>query len=178
MLANVGVPMIFPQLFLMVFAFVPVVVIEALLVRKAMGLNIRSALWDVAVANLWTTLLGVPLAWIFTLVVEMVGIVVVGTVGGAALDENTPVGMLASVALHAAWIEPDEQHMIWMIPAAATFLLVPCFLVSLFIERLVLAHRWAGRDRKSVYSAVLRANVWSYVFLFVAGSVWTIFGFK
>jgi len=172
-LANVGVPMIFPQFILIVFAFAPVVVIEALLVRKAMGLTIRSALKDVAVANLWTTLLGVPLAWIFMLIVELVG-----TSGGTALGMSTPARMLASVTLQAAWLVPYEQHLVWMIPAAATFLLVPCFVVSLVIERWVLARRWANRDRKAVFSAVLRANVGSYVFLFVAGSVWTIISFK
>ncbi len=172
-LANVGVPMIFPQFILMVFAFVPVVVIEALLVRKTMGLTIRGALTDVAIANLWTTLLGVPLAWIVMLVIELVG-----TAGGTALGMNTPAQMLASVTLQAAWLVPYEQYLVWMIPAAATFLLLPCFVVSLVIERRVLTRRWVGRDRKAVFSAVFRANVWSYVFLFVAGSVWTIISFK
>ncbi len=172
-LANVGVPMIFPQFILMAFAFVPVVVIEALLVRRAMGLTIRSALKDVAIANLWTTLLGVPLAWIIMFIIELVG-----TSGGTALGMNTPARMLASVTLQAAWLVPYEQHLVWMVPAAATFLLVPCFLISLVIERWVLVRRWSDRDRKAVFSAVLRANVWSYLFLFLAGSLWTGIGFK
>ena len=171
-LANVGVPMIFPQLMLMALAFAPVVLVEALLVRKAMGLTFGRALRDVAVANLWTTVLGVPLAWAFMFILELIG------TGGAALAVDSPARLLVAVTSQAAWLGPYEGHLVWMVPAAATVLLLPCFVASLLIERWVLSRRWADRDRKAVFGAVLRANVWSYVFLFLAGSLWTGISFK
>ncbi len=168
-LANMGVPMIFPQAFLMSIAFLPVVLIEAVLVRKAMALSLRTALKDVAIANLWTTLLGVPVAWLSMLLIELFS-----TTGGTALGMDTPIKMLTSVTLQAAWLVPYEDHLFWMIPAAATALLIPCFIASLGIECWVLARRWSDRGRAAVFSAVLRANVWSYIFLFSAGSLWTV----
>ncbi len=160
--------MIFPQVILMTFAFLPVVLIEAALVRKPIGLSFGRALKDVSIANLWTTLLGVPLAWGIMFVLEMAS-----PSGASALGMSTPARMLAAVTLQAAWLLPYEGHLVWMIPAAATVLLIPSFLISLIIERGVLVRRWPERDRSTVFSAVLRANVWSYLFLFVLGSLWT-----
>src|SRR6185503_16378831 len=123
--ANVGVPMIFPQMFLMGIAFLPVVFIESAIVRKPMGIRYPKALWDVGLANLCTTILGVPFAWGAMFVLDLLS-----TSGGRALGIDTPIQKLAAVTLQAAWLVPYETHLRWMIPAAATVLLVPCFLMS------------------------------------------------
>jgi hypothetical protein len=167
-LANVGVPMIFPQVVLMAFALVPVVLIESAFVRKPMGIPIHRVFLDVGLANVCTTILGVPLAWGVMLGLHML------TTGGYALGMDTPAQMLAAVTLQAAWLIPYEDQLFWMIPAAATVLLIPCFLVSVLIERWVLVRRWRNHERRAVFSAVLRANVWSYLFLFIAGSLWLV----
>ena len=100
------------------------------------------------------------------------------TSGGRALGIDTPIQKLGAVTLQAAWLVPYETHLRWMIPAAATVLLVPCFLMSLLIERWVLVRCWAEKDRSAVFSTVLHANVWSYLFLFLAGSLWTVINLK
>jgi hypothetical protein len=164
-LANIGVPMLFPQFILMGIAFVPVVLIESLLVHRTVSLTFSRAVKDVAVANLWTTLLGVPLAWLVMLVLGMV------TTGGYALGLDSPAKMLAAVSLQAAWLIPYEEHLFWMIPCAATVLLIPCFVLSVIIERFVLVRRWKETDRRLVFLTVLRANIWSYIFLLVVGSL-------
>ena len=166
--ANIGVPMLFPQVILMGIAFVPVVLIESFVVRHTVSLTLPQAVKDVAIANLWTTLLGVPLAW---LVMLLLGIV---TTRGYALGLDSPAKMLAAVTLQAAWLIPYEENFFWMIPCAATVLLIPCFVLSVMIERFVLARRWKEVDRRLVFSTVLRANTWSYVFLLIAGSLWII----
>lgn len=150
-------------------AFVPVVLLESAIVWKPMGIRFPKALLDVGLANLCTTILGVPLAWGLMFVLELVS-----TSGGTALGMDSPAKMLAAVTLQAAWLVPYESHLAWMIPAAATVLLIPCFLVSLLIEWWVLVYRWAEKDRSSVFSVVFRANVWSYLLLFMAGSSWTV----
>lgn len=165
-LANIGIPMLFPQVILMGIAFVPVVLIESLLVRRTVCLTLPQAVKDVAIANLWTTLLGVPLAWLVMLLLGMV------TTGGHALGVDSPAKMLAAVTLQAAWLIPYEEELFWMIPCAATVLLIPCFVLSVIIEQFVLGRRWKEVERRLVFSTVLRANTWSYIFLLVAGSWW------
>jgi hypothetical protein len=166
--ANIGVPMIVPQVALMGIALLPIVLIETVSVRKTLQLNFWKAIKDTGIANLWTTFLGVPLAWAAMLVLALL------TTGGRALGMNTPVKMLAAVTLQAAWLIPYEEHLFWMIPGAATVLLFPCFLASFYIERFVLLRRWQTFDRKLISSAVFRANAWSYLFLFIAGTLWTV----
>lgn len=169
LLANVGVPMVFPQVILMAVALLPIVLIESTVVRKPMEIPVRRAFWDVGLANVCTTLLGVPLAWGVMLGLHLL------TTGGSALGIDSPAKMLAAVTLQAAWLPPYEDHLSWMIPAAATVLLFPSFVASVFIERWVLVRRWRDHDRRAIFSAVLRANVRSYGFLFAAGSLWLIF---
>lgn len=164
--ANMGVPMIFPQVVLMGIALLPVVLIESVIVRRPMAVPFAKALLDVGLANLSTTFIGVPVAWGVMLGLSLL------TTGGYALGMNTPAQMLAAVTLQAAWLIPHEDHLFWMVPAAAMVLLIPCFLASIVIERWVLARRWPGRERHALFDAVLRANVWSYLFLFAAGSLW------
>lgn len=161
--------MLFPQLILMGIAFIPVVLIESAIVWKPMGIRFPKAVLDVGLANLCTTILGVPFAWGLMFALDLLS-----TSGGTALGMDSPAKMLAAVTLQAAWLVPYEGHLSWMVPAAATVLLIPCFLISLQIERWVLTFRWSEKERSAVFSAVFRANVWSYVFLFVAGSLWTV----
>jgi len=153
-------------------AVLPVVLIESAIVHKPMSIPVRRVFLDVGVANVCTTILGVPLAWGVMLGLHML------TTGGSALGMDTPAKMLAAVTLQAAWLIPYEDHLFWMIPAAATVLLIPCFWASVIIERWVLVRRWRDHERRAVFSAVFRANVWSYLFLFAAGSLWLVFSVR
>jgi len=166
LIANIGVPMIFPQFILMVIAFVPVVLVEALVVRRILHTRLGPAVCDTALANLVTTLLGVPLAWGLMLGLELV------TTGGTAWGLATPATRLAAVTLQAAWLIPYEQHLHWMVPAASVVLLIPSFFISIWLERWVLRRRWSERDRPTVNRTVWIANLVSYALLFVAGSIW------
>lgn len=164
--------MVFPQMILMAFALVPVVLIECAIVHKSMGIPMRKAFLGVGLANVSTTILGVPLAWGIVLGLDIL------TTGGYALGMDTPTKMLAAVTLQAAWLIPYEEHLFWMIPAAAMVLLIPCFLLSVVIEFRVLIRLWPEHSRRAVLSAVLRANVWSYLFLLAAGTLWLTFSVR
>ena len=165
-LANVGLPMIFPQFVLMTSALVPVVLVEALVVRRRLRMHFGLAVRDTALANIVTTLLGVPLAWGAMLALQIL------TTGGTAWGIATPATKLASVTLQAAWLIPYEEHLHWMVPAASVVLLIPSFFISVLLERWVLRRLWAGRDRASVNQTVWSANLASYALLFVVGSIW------
>ena len=158
--------MIFPQLVSMAIAFVPVVIIETIFAKRLISLPWKVVAKDVSVANVWTTLVGVPIAWMIMLLVEILA------TRGHAWGMQSPVMMIASVTLQAAWLIPYEEHIFWMVPAALTFLLVPSFFISVWIERWALRRRWQMLDRTLVGTVVLRANLWSYACLFVLGCVW------
>ena len=68
-LADTGVPMIFVQWPLMICALIPVIAIEALVMRKRLVLTYARAFAGAAKA-LVSTLVGVPLAWAIMLAVE------------------------------------------------------------------------------------------------------------
>jgi hypothetical protein len=164
-LANVGIPMIFPQLFLMCIVFVPVVLIESVIAAKSINIPFIRVAKDVSLANLITTIIGVPIAWVFMLFIDGV------FTGGVMYKLNNLTEQILAVTLQAAWLAPYEGQLRWMIPAAATVLLIPSFIVSLIIEYLILAIRWKDKDRSAVFQVVLRANIWSYLCLFVVGCI-------
>jgi hypothetical protein len=59
-LANVTVPILFPQPLLMLVALLPIVVVETLALRRRLGVDYR----QVFAANLVSTLFGIPLAFL------------------------------------------------------------------------------------------------------------------
>jgi hypothetical protein len=69
-LADTGVPMIFVQWPLMLFALVPVIAIETEVVRRQLSLPYGKALIGAVKANILSTLVGVPLAWAVMLALE------------------------------------------------------------------------------------------------------------
>ena len=52
-LANVGVPMIIPQMTLMGFALLPIVIIETFIISKHINLPLPKILLDVGIANIY-----------------------------------------------------------------------------------------------------------------------------
>ena len=172
LLANAGVPMLVIQWPLMAMALVPIVLVEVAVMRRSIAVPYRTAFLNVGLANVASTLVGVPLAWAVMVVIELA--VTVPADGIGFPSSLPPAAAAAAFLVQVAWLSPDPHYLYWMIPAAATILLVPCFFASVPIERWVLAWRWQTVDRAQVRAAVLWANVWSYALLLVAGSIWTL----
>lgn len=165
--ANIGIPMIFPQVILMALALIPIVAVESWIIGRRLGTSQRETVGKVFAANLVTTIIGVPIAWGL-----MVGLIL-ATDGGQVFGlTKGPIGSVIGFMINAAWLSPHEDHLFWMIPAAATILLIPSFLISVPLERLVVKSFWSERDAGEIKGAVLMANVWSYVMLFLLGCGW------
>lgn len=163
--ANVGVPMIVVELPVMALALIPIVLLEAViyvrLSHTTWSLAWRGSWW----ANVASTFVGIPVAWFVQVVVQML----IG--GGSAWGIESPGDRLAAVTLQSAWLVPYEKDLSWMIPAAAIVLLVPCLLISIFVERFVLLRYWP----ESIYAGLTRniivANLISYL---LVGAFWGI----
>src|SRR5580704_6315483 len=81
-IADAGVPMIVFTLPALLMLLLPVILIEGFLCKKWLGLSTWEAMKSNAVANLASTIVGMPLAWGIMLAVEL---------GGEEVLMHTPV---------------------------------------------------------------------------------------
>jgi hypothetical protein len=176
MFADVGIPMIFVQWPLMFCALIPVIVVEAFLIRRWVSLSHREAFSGIAKANLLSTVVGIPLAWLAMLAVEYAVMLPVSL----AADKwhwklDSPIFQVIGFALTVAWIAPFNAYV--TVPIAAALLLIPCFYASVWIERRVCLWAWSAADPAAVRRGVYLANLASYSVLFVFACIWALFEF-
>ena len=129
--------MIFVELPFLALALIPVVLVEAAVYRWRLSIPWHQSCEGSMRANLWSTFVGVPLSWLAQVVAQ------ISISGGKVWGLDTPLERLAAVTVQSAWLSPPDDYALrWMIPAAALCLLVPCLLVSIAVEQLVLRIRW------------------------------------
>ena len=173
MFADVGIPMIFIQWPLMFFALIPVIGVEGILVRRWVSLSREQAFSGITVANVVSTLIGVPVAWLAMLAVQYAVLLPVDMAAERwHWQLDSPLFEVVGFALSVAWIAPFEAY--WTVPAAAALLLFPSFYVSVWIERRVCLRSWPTADKAAVRRGVYLANVGSYGLLFLLGCGWTV----
>ena len=147
--ADAGVPMLallWPASWI---AFIPVVIIEAWIATRIIGLTWKPALIRSSIANATSTLVGIPLTWGALLIVEL-GL----SGGGRAFGIETLPQKLFAAVVQAPWLIPYEEELDWLVPTAAIVLLVPFFFASVFIER------WAFDRKKQLEKPLVR--LWSW----------------
>ena len=171
LLADAGLPMIFVTFPLMVCALIPVILVEVWVARPKLGATYRKSAWAVGVANVVSTIIGVPLAWAAVLGIELL----TGKLSDRLLGHAAgPVVAVTEMILGPAWIGPTDNNHDWIIPVAAMMLLVPTFFVSWVIEAIIV-NNMIDEEWPAVRKAMWRANLVSYALLFVGGSAWLIF---
>jgi hypothetical protein len=125
-------------------------------------------------ANLFSTLIGIPLAWLIMLLLEFI----VAYPAAIAADHwhwlNSPVFGVLLFPVVIAWLGPDEQNLYWLVPIASALLLVPSFFVSVWLERWAYNKSWANLNLEivKVRNAVFKANLVSNAVLFVVACGW------
>ena len=155
--ADTGLPMIFVEWPAMLLALVPVVLIEAAVYRRELRIPFRQALHPAGVANAASTLIGYPFAWLLRLAALFV-----------LLDPLAKVAKpsQALIALvYSAWLPPEGEQAMWMLPAASLVGLVPAYFVSVYVEAWALRRLMKGKDRRVIRTLSYKANLASYVFL-------------
>lgn len=159
--ANVGIPMLALSWPVQWLAFIPVVAGEAAIASKTLQLPYRGTLKPVAVANLWSTLIGVPIAWFGMLLLEAVGFMMLSTMPEQVA--GSPAFRYASFPLFTAWIgshiSPLEFKVAFLVLMAAF-----CW-VSILVERHVLKRYFSTADQLSLGRCVKEANIASYALL-------------
>ena len=161
--ANVGLPMIVVVWPLAWIAFVPVALLEGLFYRRALGVSTVQALRSSFLTNLFSTALGIPLAW---------GLPLIPALLVAPLDVALPRPLEVALGLFywPFWLMPwgDKAIQSWSVLVALAGLL------PLFLAMSVLSEAWLLRflhpesSRRQRLVMTLRANATSYAFLAAA----------
>ena len=94
------------------------------------------------------------------------------TTGGTSHGFDTPWHAFQSVVLQSPWLVPYGDQLVWLIPAATMILLVPYFLVSVFVERWLMRRQLPNVESSRVTRAVWLANAVSYGGLAVLTAFW------
>lgn len=165
-LGNIGIPMAFMTLIPMVVLIIPVIVVEYVVsLRYVKGVTASERWKGITVANITTTFIGWPAAWVILVTLQLV------TGGGGFQDLNSPIGEILAVTLYGAWLPPySDGHLVWMVPVATLVLFIPFFFVSVYLERYSLRMRWKDAVRSDVNRFSWVGHVYSYLFLCAAFS--------
>ncbi len=171
--ADAGIPMIAFSYPIVLLLFLPIVLIEAAYIRSKMMTTWRTSLIVAGKANLVTTLLGFPLAWVLMFLLEMAGWLFL-----SPLRDNFPhfdvalgsvPGRVLLGILSSAWLGPTNSKI--AITSAFVFLFVPAFVLSGWIEAKMVVADLNPDDFHTVKRTVWKANLLSYLFLAVVGAV-------
>ena len=158
--ADAGLPMLALTWPVAIDDLIPVILIEAYVFKRSGFPFLWSLKWN-AIANVASTLIGIPLAWGAYFALELA--VAYSHIPWPKMRQawDNVLGVL----LTAPWLPPWNPWPSWIVPAAYLILLVPFFFVSWRLESSVI--RWfnAQYDRRSISRACLRANLASYALL-------------
>lgn len=157
--ANAGVPMIFLVMPVFGLSIIPIILIEAIFLSKKLELSASSAAKTTTIANLVSTIVGIPLTWLLLVLIQML------TGGGGAFGLDTTLGKVLSVTFQAAWLIPYESDLHWMIPVAGLVLLMPFFFVSWWTEYFVSKIMIKEQPAQRVKVEVRNANIITYTLL-------------
>lgn len=157
--ADAGLPMIAIYLPAAWLALVPIILIESFIGRKKFALPNRRATIAAGVANVVSTIVGIPLAWIAWATIE-------GAYFGGVIGTGIWRPVL-SVTAQAAWLLPYEKDLYWMIPVASLVLTFVFYALSVVIEYAVVKPFFPEQPKKHLFAWMVRANLWSYAFIFL-----------
>jgi hypothetical protein len=118
---------------------VPIVLAEAWCARRLIGAGWKQSLVVATQANVISTLVGMPLAWVVMLILEFLAL---APLSYWAPNVDTIWTDLLVMTLGAAWVSPSAD---WQVPFAAAVLCVPFYLVSRRRRRLGAGARISSR---------------------------------
>lgn len=171
-IADAGVPMVFVTLPSMLIALVPIIVLEAIVIRRMLGISLKDAAKVSAVINMVSTVIGIPITWFILVSIEIV------TAGGKAYGLETPFKKFLAVSLQAPWLIPYDKDLNWMVPAAFSWLLIFFFFMSVKLEGYIAKRMLKDLETQLINRAVLVANLWSYAVLEIIFLSMTVYNFR
>ena len=179
--ANAGLPILAILWPLSLPAFFPVVFLESYVLNKNLALGYKKSFVVSIKANIISTIIGLPLAWVACFIIEMLLMLFFVEVAGAesyptdlfkALPES--ISNILDVIMTFPFLGPGPGGGHWVIPFATSIMLIPCFFVSYWMELFYINKKLPDFHKENVKPAVWRANLYSYGLLFIACVIWLI----
>jgi len=174
--ADAGVPMLALALPGMIISLIPIIIIESFYIHRSLKLSFGRSLKVMSIANIESTLIGIPITWAAWVIVEMIlGYMSYRVFESFHVSLPESVSLLFALTVGAAWLGPTESYLYWMIPAASLVLLIPFFYVSWLFERhraKRLLQEYAPAD---INKETFIANLYSYGLLFAIVLGWLIY---
>lgn len=159
--ANIGLPMIAVFLPPLWVALIPIILVESAIVAKGARVPFGTSVGAVALANVVSTIVGVPVLWFLLATIELLCC-------GGALGLGSAWAKLYAVTVQAPWLIPYESDFGWMIPAALVTLAIVFAVMSVLVETPIVA-RVTKTERRRMWGSMWIANVVSYALLGLAG---------
>jgi len=159
-LANVAIPTLIPHWIFALIALIPVVIVEALVIFWRHRVDFRRSLAASAVANVRSTLLGIPLAWLTFVALSFPVAMGAQKVGGGIStitwiwSECLMLGARYKIAARTEFL-------------ASMTLLFPYYLASVLIERRTLQRRLGDLSVPTLTRTSLLMNLVSYTGLII-----------
>jgi hypothetical protein len=160
--ANIGIPMIMIMEYWYIILFIPIVFLEVLVFKRYFAtVSYRQLIKANTASNAFSTLIGVPITWVFLVMVEF------------GVNFSMPKGWpdFWVPVVNAPWLGPINSELDWMIPVAAMVLLIPFFFVSVWTEGWINKKFFKSEDPKHMERITRKANLLSYGFLYIVVAV-------
>jgi hypothetical protein len=171
LLANVGLPLVCAGMPILILLLVPVVAIEATWYRYALKISWEEAANGSWKANLWSTLIGIPLALVAWSMAGTVGMgwqfALAQEYGGLGPPEARYLAVLLFIVA-GGWVMDGSEVGIW---GGALVMLLPAYLVSYIGEARQLKKAWPNLEPKRVYRQCWLAHLCTYALLY-AIAIW------
>ena len=139
-------------------SLLPVILVEAWVIARWLPLSPRRAVSGAALGNVISTLIGIPLMWMFLATAQLV-------LAGTARGLSSVGAKTYAVTVQAPWLIPYEEDLKWMIPAALIVLAIPAYILSVLIEWRCLLPFVESVNKTRTLRVVATANAASYAAL-------------
>lgn len=157
-LANVMIPSVVGHIFVMLVLLIPIVLIEAIVLCRRHLVKYAEALSLSLRANLSSTFAGIPLGYVFA----FVGVIPAGLFAMLLPERiESAVGVILGNVLAYGAIRPSELDEVGFY-LGTLIVMIPYFLVTLWIERRVIAKRRKDLDAQALATTVRIMNDITY----------------
>ena len=168
---NAGIPIIIYTYPGFIILLLPIIFIEYLVIKSMINNN-KKILKGTILSNLFSTLLGVPLAWGCLLGIELAAMGIVGDqfrLGGRLFHS------IVTLPFQSAWLAPslhqEKYYLYWMFPVAVIINLIPAYFLSKYSEYFLIQKIIKDVELTYLKKAVFRANNITYAILLVIFSI-------
>ena len=182
LLADAALPLVVFTLPAVAVSLIPVILLEGFLLKAWIPTSTIRALKASALSNIASAIAGVPLA---SLLANVASIAASPWIRNLTQQEHwqSPINDVLMALANSVYISAYVGEAPWLLPAALLIILVPAFLISWWIEYLIVRsllrknpdHNLPEKEIPSaaaINRAVRRANFVSYVLLFAFIVIW------